>query len=344
MKSYLLAAAGLVLLASALTKGDEPVPIPMDTLQANLDISKIPVGLDRERPVPKDNPLTTEKVSLGRKLFFDPILSGDNTVSCASCHQPAHGFAAPEKLARGFKNRTGTRNAPSLLNRAYGKAFFWDGRENSLEAQALHPIASAQEMGSSVADAVARLQSHSQYPGQFKMAFADGVTSENLARALASFERVLLSGNTRVDRFRAGEVASLTDSETHGFWLYESRGRCWRCHTGPNFTDEGFHNSGVGSGMTSADTGRYQVTKLESDRGRFKTPTLRGLAMTGPYMHDGGMATLEEVVEFYSQGGKKNANLDPILEPLNLSKSDMLDLVAFLKALSENSARPSTLK
>ena len=179
-----------------------------------------------------------------------------------------------------------------------------------------------------------RLQENKQYVAQFQAAFSDGVTSANLARALASFERVLLTGSTRIDRFRAGEVQALNENERHGLWLYESRGRCWRCHSGPNFTDEDFHNTGVSWGKTPADTGRHEVTGHEADRGRFKTPSLRGLTATAPYMHDGSMATLTDVVEFYSRGGVNNPNLDPALAPLGLSKADARDLVAFLKALS----------
>jgi cytochrome c peroxidase len=161
------------------------------------------------------------------------------------------------------------------------------------------------------------------------------VTAANLARALASFERVLLTGDTRVDRFRAGRVQALTDRERHGLWLFESRGRCWRCHSGPNFTDEAYHNTGVGWGKAPADPGRHAVTGQEADRGRFKTPTLRGLRSTAPYMHDGSMATLDEVVAFYNRGGGPNQHLDPAIVPLGLSKEDVQDLVAFLEALSE---------
>jgi cytochrome c peroxidase len=190
-------------------------------------------------------------------------------------------------------------------------------------------------MGSTVAGAVKRLQAHPDYPALFQIAFSDGVTAANLARALASFERTLLLGNSRLDRFRTGEVSALTENERHGLWLYESRGGCWRCHTGPNFTDEGFHNTGVGWAEKSTDAGRFMVTRKESDRGRFKTPTLRGLTTTAPYMHNGSLATLEEVVEFYNRGCVKNPNLDSAIGPLGLSREDVRDLVAFLRCLSD---------
>jgi cytochrome c peroxidase len=310
------------------------VVLPKDTLPADLPTKDIPVGLDANRPVPDDNPLTEAKVQLGRKLFFDSILSADGTVSCASCHDPAHGFAGTSRVGTGIGGKKTTRNVPSLFNRAYGTAFFWDGRERTLEAQALRPIDNPEEMGGTVAGAVRRLQAHANYPGLFQAAFGDEITSSNLAKAIASFERVLLLGNSRVDRFRAGEVRALDDNERHGLWLFESRGRCWRCHSGPNFSDEKLHNTGVSWDRDPIDLGRYTITKQEADRGRFKTPTLRGLADTSPYMHDGSLTTLEEVVEFYNQGGGKNPNLDEAVISLGLSKSDVRDLAAFLKALS----------
>jgi cytochrome c peroxidase len=311
-----------------------PPALPTDTLPNKLSLTEIPLGLESKRPVPADNPLTEAKVRLGRKLFFDPILSADRSVSCASCHHPEHGFAGPAPLAVGIGGKKGKRNALSLLNRAYGAAFFWDGREATLEAQALHPIASPLEMGATVKEAVKRLQANHEYDVLFRGAFTDGVTAVNLARALASFERVLLSGATPVDQFRTGKVQALSASERHGLWLYESRARCWRCHSGANFTDEGFHNTGVSWGKTPADEGRYEVTRQVGDRGRFKTPSLRGLTATAPYMHDGSLATLEDVVEFYNGGGGKNPNLDPAVQPLGLSKSEAKDLAAFLRALS----------
>jgi cytochrome c peroxidase len=221
-----------------------------------------------------------------------------------------------------------------LLNRAYGTSFFWDGRESTLEGQALRPIEDPAEMGSTLAAVLGRLRADSTYKVQFEAAFSDGVTAANLGRALASFERVLLRGDSAVDRFRRqGNTQALTQSERHGLWLYESKGRCWRCHSGANFTDETYHNTGVSWGKVPADLGRYAVTKKEADRGRFKTPTLRGVALTEPYMHDGSLATLEDVVEFYNRGGGANPNLDSALAPLNLSKDEVRDLVAFLKAL-----------
>ncbi len=333
MRLFSLPAAVLVVVASA---KPDPVPLPKDDLPAFMAIGAIPVGLEPKRPVALDNPLTEAKVQLGRKLFFDPILSADGTVSCASCHQPQRGFAGPERVALGIKGKRSQRNAPTLLNRAYGTSFFWDGRVASLEEQALHPIESPQEMGGTTAEAVKRLQAHQDYPALFQAVFPDGVTAANIARALASFERVLLTGNSRVDRFRTGDVQALSENERHGLWLYESRAQCWRCHSGSNLSDEGFHNTGVSWGKEPLDLGRYGVTKQDGDRGRFKTPTLRGLTKTAPYMHDGSLSTLEEVVVFYNQGGGKNPHLDAVLAPLGLSKEEVKSLVAFLRALSDD--------
>jgi cytochrome c peroxidase len=312
---------------------EAPSPRPKDTLPAKLAIEQIPLGLG-PRSVPKDNPLTQARVDLGRRLFFDPILSEDNTVACASCHHPERGFASAEALPRGIRGQKLSRRAPSLLNRAYGTSFFWDGRALSLEEQALQPIENPQEMGSTVTAAIKRIKANKEYNDAFMKAFDDGVTAANLARAIASFERVLLSGDSRVDRFRkSGDHAALTPDERHGLWLFESKAGCWRCHGGANFTDERFHNTGVSWGKKPVDHGRETVTKKTADRGAFKTPGLRGARLTAPYMHDGSLKTLEDVVEFYNKGGTANPHLDSAMKPLNLSKEEIRALVALLKAL-----------
>jgi cytochrome c peroxidase len=307
--------------------------VPADSLPAEITADVIPLGLD-PRPASNDNRLTPAKVRLGRQLFFDPILSADNTVACASCHQPEHGFSSGEARPRGIHGRKATRRAPTLFNRAYGAAFFWDGREATLEAQALRPIVDPDEMGSRLEDVVGRLRADKGYQARFQAAFTDGVTTANLGKALASFERVLLRGDSRVDRFRrSGEVAALTPPQRHGLWLYESKAGCWRCHAGSNFTDERFHNTGVSWGKEPADLGRHRITGRDEDRGKFKTPTLRGVALTAPYMHDGSLATLEDVVEFYNRGGGPNPHRDTLLAPLGMTPEEVQALVAFLKAL-----------
>jgi cytochrome c peroxidase len=213
-----------------------------------------------------------------------------------------------------------------------GTAFFWDGRATSLEEQALEPIENPLEMGSKVSDAVTELKADAGYSKLFADAFDDGVTAGNLAKALAGFERTLVRGDSPVDRFRLkGERAAMTETERHGFWLYESKAACWKCHSGSNFTNDGFHNTGVGWGGT--DLGRHGVTKQDADRGRFKTPTLRGVKLRPPYMHDGSLETLDAVVEFYNRGGGKNTHLDPVMKPLDLDDEERKALVAFLKSL-----------
>jgi len=335
-KRVILLGLGIALAADVSLRAVDPTapPLPKDTLPAKLTVETPPLGLDPRLPIPADNPLTDAKVELGRKLFFDPILSADRTVACASCHLPEHGLTDSKPVAVGIRAQQGRRNAPSLFNRAYGTSFFWDGREASLEAQALRPIEDPLELGTKVDEVIARLKADAGYRARFEAAFPDGVTAQNLARAIASFERVLVIGNSRVDRFRIGEVGGLNEAERQGLWLFESRGKCWRCHAGGNLTDEQFHNTGVSWGKQPLDLGRFEVTKRDEDRGRFKTPSLRGVARTAPYMHDGSLATLEDVVEFYSRGGGANPRLDPLIAALEFSKEDVKNLAAFLRALS----------
>ena len=270
------------------------------------------------------------QVDLGRRLFFDPILSSDRSVSCASCHEPERAFADPRPKSVGVGGET-ARHAPSLVNRALGRSFHWDGEVATLEEQALLPIASPVEMNLSIEEAVARLAADASYVTAFEEAWGGEPTAERLAGSLATFVRTLISGGSRVDRFRAGEIDALNEAERAGFWLYESRGGCWKCHSGANFSDEKLHNTGVATG--GDDLGRMAVTGDEADRGRFKTPTLREVGRTAPYMHDGSLETLYDVVEFYKYGGKANPNLDSRMAPLDLSERDMLNLVAFLEAL-----------
>ena len=268
---------------------------------------------------------------LGRRLFFDPLLSADRSVACASCHDPARGFADSEPLSLGVGGRRTLRNTPTLYNRVLGERFMWDGRAATLEEQVLLPIENELEMALPLEEALARLAAHDEYPARFAAAAGGPPTRERLAASLAGFVRRVVRGDSRVDRFRAGAFGALTPEERGGLWFFESRGGCWRCHAGPNFTDEDFHNTGVG--VDGEDAGRMAITGDERDRGAFKTPTLRGLVETAPYMHDGSLTTLEEVVEFYRRGGGANPHLDPRLAPLEMTDRDALNLVAFLKAL-----------
>jgi len=282
-----------------------------------------PYGLSAE-PLTRDE----ARAALGRKLYFDTRLSRDGTVSCASCHLPEHGFADPRAHSIGVGGHTTPRNAPSLYNRALGKSFFWDGRVTSLEEQVLMPIENPDEMGNPVAQVLERL--------------GGSLTRAELGAALADFVRCVWIGDSPVDRFQGGEFAALGVDERLGLWVYESKGRCWRCHSGPNFSDEDFHNTGVGVSDGQPETGRMQVTSDERDRGRFKTPTLRGVAQNAPYMHDGSLASLEDVVAFYKRGGGANAGLDEALAGIDISDEDARNLVAFLKALSRRAAGERT--
>lgn len=314
--------------------------LPADTLPPTELPTQIPQGFDRWPEAPADNPLTREKALLGRRLFFDPILSRDGSISCASCHLPEYGLASPDPVAIGIGGMKGRRNSPSLYNMAWRKSFFWDGRAASLEEQALAPIVSPQELGSDLPAVMGRLQRHAEYPKLFAEAFspdeASVVSEANLAKALASFQRTLVRAGSEVDRFHAAEYDALSPEARQGLWIFESRGFCWQCHSGPNFSDEAFHNTGVGFGKEGRDLGRFEVTGEALHRHQFKTPSLRGVAETAPYMHDGSVKTLEDVVEFYSQGGAPNdPGLDPQLRPLHLTPTEKANLVEYLKALSK---------
>jgi len=326
--------SGMTANSSAENATSGPRAVPRDTLPSVLDRTRIPAGLAEIRPVPTDNPLTAARVALGRRLFFDPILSADRSVACASCHLPRFAFASPDRVSVGIRGQRGIRNAPSLLNVAYAAPLFWDGRAPTLEQQALLPIQNPAELGSKLDAVVARLQADAEYARDFSAAYGGPASRVSLARALASFQRVLLSGNSPVDRFRASDSSALTTEQRQGLWLFESKGRCWRCHSGRNFTDNRFHNTGVSWGRAPLDLGRFAVTHKQADRGRFKTPTLRNVALTAPYMHDGSLPDLKQVVEFYNRGAGANEHLDPLLRPLNFSPQEVAQLVAFLGALT----------
>jgi cytochrome c peroxidase len=290
-----------------------------------------PLGLDEYFAVPEDNPLTPEKIALGRRLFFDKGLSADRSIACASCHQPERAFSDGRPVPVGVGGRKGTRNAPVLINRAYGRSMFWDGRVPSLEEQALHPIQDPREMNLTTRELTARLQADGAYREAFRRAFADGISTANVARALASFVRTLRSGDAPYDRFQERDREALSPEARRGLELFRGKANCTACHIGPNFTDEQFHNSGVSWG--SGDLGRYQVTREDRDRGAFKTPTLREITKTAPYMHDGSLATLPEVIEHYVRGGKPNPYRDPELRPLQLTAPEKQALRAFLGTL-----------
>ena len=294
----------------------------------------VPLGLI---PVqfPKDNPYTPEKAALGKLLYFDTRLSADNTVSCASCHSPEFAFTDGKAVSDGIRAQKGGRSAPTVINRAYSLNQFWDGRAKSLEEQAGGPMQNPIEMGNTHEGVVKSIQGIAGYAPLFAKAFGSPeIDIDRTTKAIATYERTVLSGNSAYDRYKAGNKSALSAAQQRGMDIYFNKAKCDQCHEGVNFTLNSYNNLGVGTDKPKPDAGRYEVTKNDADWGAFKTPTLRDIARTAPYMHDGSLATLENVVDFYNKGGIKNKNLDEKLKPLDLSKAEQTDLVAFLKSLN----------
>jgi cytochrome c peroxidase len=285
----------------------------------------IPFGLDLYVPVPEENPITDENIELGRRLFNDRRLSNDQTVACSSCHDASRAFAGRETRARGVFGREGRRNAPALINRAWGKSFSWDGRAATLEEQVLRPIEDPKEMDLSIDRAAARV----------------GRSPTTIARALATYVRSIMSGNAAYDRYAGGDIAALTSGAQLGLQLFRGKGNCTACHTGPTFTDEQFHNTGIAWDAAGSflDEGRAAVTGRDVDRGAFKTPTLREIEHSAPYMHDGSIRTLEDVIEYYDRGGNWNPHLDPEVRRLGLTALEKRALVEFLHSLTGETRR-----
>lgn len=323
--------------------------------------------------IPADNPVTPAKVTLGRKLFFDRRLSPNGTMSCGMCHVPEQGFAAHELATSvGIEGRSVRRNAPTVLNVAWQKRLFHDGREFSLENQVWGPLLAANEMGNpSIGQVIERVRGLDDYKGLFEAAFdGKGISAERIGQALASYERTLVAADSRFDRWRyAGETAALSAIEQLGFRLFTGKARCATCHTigerDALFADHGFHNTGIGwrrafdspertrvelvpgvhaeldrgtvesfSEPPPKDVGRYEITFDPKDRWAYRTPSLRNVALTPPYMHDGSLPTLEAVIAFYDRGGIDNAGKSALLAPLGLSAEERDALLAFLKALT----------
>lgn len=305
---------------------------------------KAPLGLPPV-PVPPDNPPTAETVSLGRKLYYDTKLSIDNTVACASCHHPNTAFGDGKPVSAGFKGQKGGRSAPTVFNAAYYKVQFWDGRAPTLEKQAEGPVGNPIEMGHSIEACAAKLDTDPAYKAEFEKAYGPGpVTYDKIAKAIASFERTVISGNSPFDRYLyGGDKKALSPAAQRGLAVFRDakKGNCAVCHTIDEkyalFTDSKFHNLGVGVNAKGEliDLGRFQETKVEADRGAFKTPTIRNIALTAPYMHDGSLKTLKEVVDFYVGGGNSNENRDKEIKSLDhLTKQERADLVAFMESLT----------
>jgi cytochrome c peroxidase len=285
--------------------------------------------------IPADNQLSAERVALGKKLFFDPILSRDSSISCGSCHFQQHAFADPRQLSFGIEGRLGLRNSPSLANIAYRENFFFDGGVPTLELQVAAPIEDHNEMDFNLPDLVARLQAHPTYPQEFKEAYGTEPNTYSLSRAIASFQRTMLSGNSPYDQYQNGATDAISTAAKRGMELFFSdRTACGSCHSGFNFTNEQFENVGLYEDY-SADPGRRRVTALESDVGKFKVPSLRNIEVTAPYMHDGSIGTLEEVIDFFDSGGLAHPNRSPLIQPLGLTAQEKADLLAFLESLTD---------
>lgn len=331
------------------------VPIQVE-LPLGLNLGKIPEG------VLEANPPTKAKIELGRQLYFDKRLSIDNTISCASCHDPATGWAAPTQFGVGVGEQTGDRNSPVSYNRILSTLQFWDGRAESLEEQAVGPIANPIEMGNTHENAVKTLKSIPGYVLQFEAVFgSEGVSIDNVGKAIATFERMVATGPSPFDfqerlkpfkqfteddfeddpELKEQYQEALTDAKSQPMSESALRGQelffgkrvnCAACHVGANLTDEKYHNLGVGMDKEKPDWGRYEVTKKEEDKGAFKTPTIRNVTQSAPYLHDGSAKTLMEVVELYNKGGVPNTWLSKEIKPLNLTQQEKEDLVAFMEA------------
>jgi cytochrome c peroxidase len=284
----------------------------------------IPLGLDLYMPVPDDNRITEEKIELGRRLFNDRRLSRDRTIACASCHDPKRAFSDGRPVAIGVRGQLGRRSAPTLVNRGYGRAFFWDGRAATLEEQVRQPIQDPGEMDMTLTEVSSRVR----------------VGEVEIVQALATYVRSILSGDAPFDRFVNGDRTALTAEQRAGLRIFRSQGNCTACHVGPTFSDERFHNTGVAwrDGRLQ-DEGRGAVTLRDVERGAFKTPTLREIARTAPYMHDGSLQTLDEVIDFYDRGGNPNPGLDEEVRPLKLTSDEKRALASFLRALNGTVSR-----
>lgn len=293
----------------------------------------IPLGLT-DLAIPADNTLTKEKVELGRFLYYDPRLSLAGDISCATCHHPDQGFGDGAPVSTGHEGQQGGRSAPTVIGAAYSYLQFWDGRATSLEEQALGPIENPIEMANTLDGMTATLQSIPGYAPLFEAAFGDAaVTPDRVAKAIASFERTVISGNSAWDRFVAGDNTALNEQEQRGLQWFNGKAQCTLCHAGQTLSDSDFHNLGVGMAAAEPDLGRFVVTQADIDRGAFKTPPLRDVSKTAPYMHDGSLTTLQQVVELYNQGGEANEWLSEKIRPLHLSDQEVQDVVAFLHAL-----------
>ncbi|MES2823861.1 MAG: cytochrome c peroxidase [Pseudomonadota bacterium] len=289
-------------------------------------------------PFPEGNQPTPERVELGKMLYFDPRLSGDGITSCATCHNPGLGWTDGRAKGVGFKGKELDRASPTLINAAYSSLQMWDGRIKNLEDQVTAPMISPDEMHTDMQVMEKWLNTSSEYKILFSKAYpGEAIDRATVAKAIASFERTILSTNSAFDRWLKGNAKAMTEQQIRGFRLFEdpTKGNCAICHSAPNFADDGFHNIGLKSfDAPNADPGRFAIKAVPSLKGAFKTPTLRDVAMTAPYFHDGSATTLKEVIEHYNRGGDSKKNLSPNIKSLNLSDKEIMDIVAFMAALT----------
>jgi cytochrome c peroxidase len=327
------------------------------------DVAQTPkeIGLLPPVPIPADNPMTLEKIELGKFLFFDTRLSGDGSMACVTCHLPDQGWTTNTRLSPAYPSNKERRNSPTLINVAYDTSLIWDGRAPTLEKQALGPVKNPLHMNKNLDLLIQDLNIVPGYKKRFKKVFGTGITPAGISKALAAFQRTIVTSDSPFDEYMRGKKDAMSDAAIRGMAIYQGKGHCTLCHNGPNFTDQGFHNLGVPDPpymkdpkvlasirfdaqrmgikdyrKLDRDLGRYLVTKDPADKGAFKTPTLRNVTQTGPYMHNGALETLLDVIDFYDRGGGESPNKSKLLEPLGLSKEEKADLIEFLKALTGN--------
>lgn len=315
--------------ASAPVANNENEPENEVKIDQELEEAKAKFEPLGEIPVPADNPMTDEKVELGKTLYFDPRLSGNNVQSCMSCHAPGAGFGDGMAKFIGFEGFNGPRNSPTIINSGYYPTNFWDGRAGSLEEQALGPIQSEAEMNQSLDELVIELNGVPTYVEQFNTIFNDQISADNIAKAIAAFERTIVIADTAFDRYLQGDEDAISADAKDGMKLFAGKAGCISCHAGPLLSDYSYHNLGM-----SGDDGRFGVTGKEEDKGKFRTAGLRGVAHTAPFMHDGSLETLKDVVMYYNEGGGDHGNKSVLVKPLNLTDKEINSLVAFLDSLS----------
>jgi cytochrome c peroxidase len=286
-----------------------------------------------EMPIPADNPLTAEKIALGKKLFSEKKLSNDNTIACISCHSPSHAFSDTVQFSVGVDNLIGERNSQPIFNVGYHPGFFRDGGALTLEMQVVAPIENPVEMNANIAEICLKLDQDPEYHQLAMDVFGTEFTPNVLSKSLASYLRTLISGNSRYDQYLLGDETALTDLEKEGFDLYDGKAGCFKCHDGFDFTDYTYQNVGLYADYT--DLGRMKLTADSADMGKFMVPSLRNLSYTAPYMHDGSLATLEEVIDLYDEGGKGHWNQDFRIFPLELTSHEKQALKAFLLTLND---------